>query len=120
MHTSITTSPRLILSISFVVLFFTFAFPFLANAGSQTYSTPGTHTFTVPTGITSINVTLKGAGGGTGCFYQSSPGSPGGSGGRTQGTLTVTPGQALSVVVGGAGGNLACSDAGSPHRAAGG
>ncbi|MBM3261283.1 hypothetical protein FJY93_02590, partial [Candidatus Kaiserbacteria bacterium] len=46
--------------------------------GSYNYTTPGTHTFTVPTGVTSVNIQLKGAGGGTGCFYGSSPGSPGG------------------------------------------
>lgn len=109
---------------SFVASLLLFAIPTLALAGSQSYTTPGTQTFTVPAGITSLNIQLKGAGGGTACHYYgsspSSPGSPGGSGGSTQGTLAVTPGQTLSVMVGGSGSAIACSDAGSPNRAPGG
>jgi uncharacterized protein YgbK (DUF1537 family) len=47
----------------------------------------------VPAGITSITVSLSGAGGG----------GSGGSGGLVSGTYAVTPGQVLTVVVGGAG-----------------
>ncbi|MBM3271895.1 hypothetical protein FJY94_01255, partial [Candidatus Kaiserbacteria bacterium] len=92
-----------------------------ASSGSQTFSaTGGVQYFTVPAGVTAINVTLKGAGGGSGCFYQSSPGSLGGSGGRTQGTLAVTPGQTLTVMVGGAGSVGNCTAAGDPARVSGG
>lgn len=69
---------------------------------NQTFSyTGGMQTFTVPSGVTSITVDVKGAKGGGGYPVMSS----GGLGGRVQGTLTVTPGQVLQIYVGGAGGN---------------
>ena len=54
-------------------------------------------TFTVPSGVTSINVLAWGAGGGKGGYSSS---YAGGSGGFTSGTIAVTPGQQLKVVVG--------------------
>ena len=57
-------------------------------------------TFTVPTGVVDVNLYVWGAGGGT---RDQSPGTcnaVGGAGGYSQGSLEVTPTQALSVVVG--------------------
>jgi hypothetical protein len=72
-----------------------------AGTGSQTFNyTGGSQTFTVPSGVTSINLTLYGASGGTG-----GQGNNGGTGGQTTGTLAVTPGQVLTIYAGGAGSN---------------
>jgi len=57
---------------------------------------PGTTTWTVPPAVTSIDVDLSGAAGGGGFQNRS-----GGLGGRTRSTLAVTPGEVLTVVVGG-------------------
>ena len=83
------------------------------------FSTPGQYTFTVPPGVTSINYLVVGGGGGGGGdnggpqTNWGSEGVPGkypaswprgagggGAGGVRQGTVSVTPGQQLSVVVG--------------------
>ena len=78
----------------------------LLNAGvassspdsSITYNYTGARqTFTVPSGVTSINIDVRGAQGGTASGYA------GGLGARMQGSFTVTPGQILDVVVGGVG-----------------
>lgn len=55
------------------------------------YNAAGTYSFTVPAGCTSIVIDAKGAGASAG----------GGAGGRAQGTLAVTPGEVLTIVVGG-------------------
>ncbi len=72
-----------------------------ATSGSQTFSYTGSsQTFTVPAGVTSINVTLDGAQGGTGYG-----GGAGGAGGETTGTISVTPGEVLTIIAGGQGAN---------------
>lgn len=90
----------------------------LGNAArSQTFITAGTYTFTVPSGITSVNLRLVGgsgggASGGTTVIGDKNPvttdyfGGDGGSGALATKALSVTPGQSLTVVVGagGAGG----------------
>ena len=58
--------------------------------------------FTVPTGLTSLNLALWGGGGG-GTPCASPPNSNGGGGGYASGTLAVTPGQSFMVVAGEAG-----------------
>ena len=55
-------------------------------------------TWTVPPGVTEVSVRLWGAGGGGGTGA-----SAGGGGGYTTGMLSVTPGETLSVMVGGGG-----------------
>lgn len=66
---------------------------------SQTFSyTGGSQTYVVPSGVTSVNVTLVGASGGAG-----QNGGTGGNGGSVSGTLSVTPGEQLTVLVGGSG-----------------
>jgi CshA-type fibril repeat protein len=54
-------------------------------------------TFTVPTGVTALSLKVWGAGGANG------PVAKGGGGGFTVGMLAVTPGQVLTITVGGAG-----------------
>ena len=76
---------------------------------TQTYFTPGTtDTFTVPANVTRISVTVRGASGGTGGSYASGTTARAGAnsspGQVVQGELTVTPGQVLTVQVGGGGG----------------
>ncbi|HVS58348.1 MAG TPA: DUF2341 domain-containing protein [Candidatus Saccharimonadales bacterium] len=75
-----------------------------ANGGSQTYTTPGSDTFTVPSGITSVIAKAWGAGGGGGGGGAGGAGGNGGGGGFSQATLTVTPGETLNITVGSAGG----------------
>ena len=78
--------------------------------------------WTVPAGVTSIEVVADGAGGGGGYYY---PGSPldsvgtGGSGARVTASLTVTPGQVLVLTVGGpgVGGDITASAGGTGGRA---
>ncbi|GAA4323064.1 arabinofuranosidase catalytic domain-containing protein [Flaviaesturariibacter amylovorans] len=69
-----------------------------ADAQEQTdtiFYTGSVQTFTVPADVVSIQVDLRaGSGGGD---------NPGGPGGRVQATLSVTPGQQLSLYAGGAG-----------------
>ena len=71
--------------------------------GTATFSTAGSSSWIVPTGVTSVTVKAWGAGGGGGNAYAGVGGS-GGGGGFAQGTITVTPGETLTVYVGGGGG----------------
>jgi hypothetical protein len=65
------------------------------------YAYTGTpQTYTVPAGVTAVRVVATGAGGGMG-FY----GTGGSNGARAQATLLVTPGEVLTLYVGGAGSN---------------
>ena len=77
------------------------------NANSVTYTT-GTNTFTVPTGVNSLNVTVVGGGGSGGAAYQSGGTTYGGNNGAggtiVSGSLTVTPGQVLTIRPGGGAG----------------
>jgi len=64
----------------------------------QAFSYTGSdQTWTVPVGVTSVRFEIWGAGGGKG-YYDSS--YAGGSGGYVRGTLTVTPGEVYTIVVG--------------------
>lgn len=64
------------------------------------FSNPGTYSFTVPAGVTSINVEVWGGGGG-GCGGN---GGAGGGGGYSQCNFTVSPSQIFTVIVGSGGG----------------
>ncbi|MEU8975606.1 Ig-like domain-containing protein [Streptomyces monashensis] len=72
-----------------------------------TYDSVGTNTFTVPDGVTAVNVDLFGAEGGSAAGYidphPAISGAPGGLGGETRATLPVTPGQTLQLTTGAAG-----------------
>ncbi|MEI6766479.1 MAG: glycine-rich protein [Bacteroidota bacterium] len=72
------------------------------GAGSLIFDyTGGLQSWVVPSGITSVTVDVYGAQGGRGNNGYSS----GGLGGRIKSTLSVTPGQSLHFMVGGAGGS---------------
>ncbi|MCX6277649.1 MAG: GEVED domain-containing protein [Bacteroidetes bacterium] len=74
------------------------AVPYIGN--TQTFDYSGSIvTFTVPAGVTSIVVEAKGAQGGSGSA------AAGGLGAYMKGTVNVTPGQILKVLVGGKGAN---------------
>ena len=75
--------------------------------GQQAYTTPGTFSFTVPAGVTSISAVVVGGGGGGGNDTDNTePGSGGGGGGLAyQTSIAVTPGESLTVVVGAGGGS---------------
>ena len=80
------------------------------GAGGPLFDTPGTYYFVVPAGVTSMSVSLYGAGGGGGSGWfcgDAWTGQSGGSGGYRQSyTISTTPGETLTLVVpsGGAGG----------------
>src|ERR1700704_2572537 len=68
-----------------------------ASAATQTWDTPGAYDWLVPAGVTTATFQVSGAqGAGSGA-------SRGGAGGRTVGTVAVTPGETLKINVGGAG-----------------
>ena len=76
-------------------------------SGSQTYYSPGTNTFTVPDGVTTIDIVAVGGGGG-GATGRSSAGSASGAGGgglAYVNNLSVSPGDAVTVIIGSAGVN---------------
>ena len=72
---------------------------------TQYWVTPGTHTWTVLPGITSITITASGAEGGRGWVAT----HPGGLGARETGTVKVQPGEQLQINVGGIGGTASTS-----------
>ena len=76
------------------------------STGANDYTTPGTYTWTVPTGITSAEVTIVGAGGGGGGSTEvgyGGGGGGGGSGGLIERSITLTPGEVVSITVGAGG-----------------
>jgi len=92
---------------------------FQANAQqtvTETFSTSGTHSFTVPTGVTEITVQAWGGGGAGGnsslpaTTGDARGGGGGGGGDYASSTFTVTPGATYTVIVG-AGGTGAVTDA---------
>jgi hypothetical protein len=69
---------------------------------TQTFNLTGNvQTFTVPEGVHSITVEVVGAAGGAGC--DGADGGHGGKGASVKGTIPVTPGDTLGIVVGGQG-----------------
>ena len=85
----------------------------LQNAGGALYTTVGTHSWTVPAGVTKVRVTVIGPGGGSGAAGAHTTvsggggiaswgggGGGGGGGGRATKTISVTPGAAIPVTVG--------------------
>lgn len=73
--------------------------------GNQTFTYTGSdQSWTVPSGVTSINVKLWGGGGGSN-YESGNPSAKGGAGGFVKFTISVTPGSSLTVKVGGKGNN---------------
>lgn len=75
----------------------------LPSGLTTTFSTQGTASYVVPSGITSITVKMWGGGAGGGAGGASTTGGDGGGAGYVSATYTVTPGETLTVYVGGAG-----------------
>jgi hypothetical protein len=73
------------------------SFTTASPAGEAVFTTPGTYTWTVPAGVTEVSVVCVG-GGANGSGH-----SGGGGGGLCYGDKSVTPGNAVSVVVGSSG-----------------
>ena len=81
--------------------------------GSVAYTIPGSHSFTVPPGVSSVVVEVWGAGGQGGYGggdayneYKGTGGAGGGGGGYTKKTVAVSPGATVQVVVGAGGANM--------------
>ncbi len=79
-----------------------------AGPGSMQFKFTGSNqSFTIPAGCTSISIQAWGAGGGGRQFYTPDTGvliaQTGGAGGFTSGSISVTPGSTLTLVVGGGG-----------------
>ncbi|NLG19737.1 MAG: tail fiber domain-containing protein, partial [Fibrobacter sp.] len=80
-----------------------------SSAGSETaevvvvYDTPGTYSFTVPTGVTSLKVEAWGGGGNGGEGYFFEPCGGGGGAYAANPSISVTPGASYSVRVGSSG-----------------
>jgi hypothetical protein len=72
-------------------------------AGSQNQSTPGLYSLVIPNGVRSITVDQSGGAGGGGGGGAYGGGSAGQNGYRDTRTLTVTPGETVTIYVGGAG-----------------
>ncbi|HYF16106.1 MAG TPA: hypothetical protein VD971_13640 [Phycisphaerales bacterium] len=102
-------------------------------ANTQTFTTPGTHSFVVPAGVTTLGADVWGAGGGgggmnaggvtaTSCPLPSAfrgGGGGGGGGAYTRVGIPVTPGETVTIVVGiggGAGGLGIPGQAGEASR----
>ncbi|NBO99908.1 MAG: hypothetical protein EBU90_07235 [Proteobacteria bacterium] len=79
-----------------------------AASTSFSYISGTVQSFTVPAGVTSVNAYVWAAGGGTGGYSS----FRGGAGGFASGSISVTPGDTLYIVVGG-GGSDAASTAGN-------
>ncbi|MDQ1425594.1 MAG: hypothetical protein QOD72_3092, partial [Acidimicrobiaceae bacterium] len=87
---------------------------------STTYNYTGaTDTFTVPDGVTSMTVTLKGGQGGLGGRDSQGAPIPGGYQGVVTGVVTVTPGDVITIAVGGGGGEGWSSAGNAPGGYAG-
>ncbi len=73
-------------------------------ANLVTFAVPGTYTWTVPAGVSAVQIVATGGGGGGGGTWGSHAGQTGGGGAVVTSTLSVTAGQVLTLVVGGGGG----------------
>jgi hypothetical protein len=71
---------------------------------STVYDTSGTETYTVPSGVTSVNIKAWGGGGGGGGASVDRIGGNGAGGGYSSSTITVTPAEDLTIRIGGGGG----------------
>ena len=86
-----------------VTLFAGFLFSDSTVNSQTTFGYTGTNqTYTVPAGVTAVRIYMWGAGGGGGDATQSAI-THGGGGGYVEGTLCVTPGENLTVIVGAGG-----------------
>ena len=98
-----------------LILLSSFALATFSN--TTVYNVSGTYNYTVPAGVTRINVSVWGAGGGGGGggTGSGSIGGAGGGGAFSNGLLSVTPGETLFIMVGsgGAKGNFSTGTSGA-------
>jgi hypothetical protein len=81
------------------------------SCGSSSFTTAGAGTWTVPAGVTSIQVVATGGGGGgAGGSANGGIGGNGGEGAVVTATLTVTPGDTINYYVGGGGSGTTYTD----------
>lgn len=78
-----------------------------ASRGEATFAVPGTHTWTVPPGVTSISMVCVGAGGGSISGFTANDDSSGGAGGGLawKNAVKVSAGSQISIDVGAGGTN---------------
>lgn len=69
----------------------------------QTFTSQGANSYVVPAGVTSLTLKAWGGGGGSGAGGATGVGGAGGGGGYGTSTITVTPGETLTVYIGGGG-----------------
>ncbi len=77
---------------------------------SAIYDAPGSYDWTVPDGVTSVDVQAWGGGAGGGSGWHGTPaygGGGGGGGGYSAATIAVTPGETITITVGVGGGGSA-------------
>jgi hypothetical protein len=90
------------------------------SLAEQNYTVPGTYTFVVPSGVSSISAMAVG-GGGTGDDGRSGDGGGGGGSGGSAGyfnNLPVTPGQSITITVGAGGAVTSVKNTKAPDGAA--
>jgi hypothetical protein len=87
---------------------------------SVSFTLPGTYTWTVPAGVTSVQVVAAGGGGGGGGISGTHAGLAGGAGALVTSTLAVAAGQVFNIVVGAGGGAGATPPDGSCGAGGGG
>lgn len=79
--------------------------------GKNSYTSPGTYTFTVPSGVTKLKVEVAGAGGGAGGYAECTSvghwgdGGKGGRGAKVTETITTSATSSYQVIVGRGGAN---------------
>ena len=89
-----------------------------SNGSTSYYTSPGSDTYTVPSGVTSITVKSWGGGGGGGGGGTDAGGGNGGGSGYSKTTLSVTPGEVLDIYVG-SGGTYGSFSSGSSGSSSG-
>ena len=108
---------KLLNQFSTLIVILILLLPTTVASQSQTFTTPGTSSFTVPAGITSVTVEAWGGGGSGGSV--STPGTPqsggGGGGAYSKKTISVIPLATYTVVVGAGGTPASLIDGGDSY-----
>lgn len=94
---------RTMAAIGVLVASLCMAGPATAAGGFLLYNVPGTYTWTAPTGVTSVDIYVRGGGGGGGAASLLLGGGGGGGGGAAMTSIAVTPGTTYTLVVGAGG-----------------
>ncbi len=76
-----------------------YSFTLTASSSQTSWTTPGTYTYVVPSGVTSITTVIKGGGGAGGLQDNVGNQAPGASGDLVSTTIAVAPGDQLTVYV---------------------